>query len=642
MSYYLSSSIHAQHFFFLNPFLLLLLFTTSCIYRDRYKGGFVRKHFHRDRPQDVHKIKRRPGRNDRARRQRRLQQMAAVGLKKRSSIRGAYASESSSSSGTSMPSTIHDYDLDTFATSDAEDICRPRKAVAFKGRDDDDLSTSSSSTASSASPDDAIPAVDAPSETAPAVQPKFQDYQKVFARDKDGVMYEAVIRRKLFGNDYHKQVQMGFGVESSEQANELLKEKNAVDSKPTWHYFVHYNKWNVNWDRWVPEDKVYLPTPHVRAYAAALMSEYKAVRHRVANQGRGSRAGKKVWQGVDGLTFLTEWRKSLIKVGIEMQFEHNGGDDNAAGSKPADKAIEDAVAATKTRQATAWTKAAIAMEMKLRETSLTSSNKRKLPGAMQTKIVLPFSLKKILVEQWEVISQCDMLPQLPSKVTVSQALDKYLESKGVVVNSNKSAEEPTEGETSNVDSSVMAGSTTIASPNSAANGEAPSNPGTQTNNDVNEEWTEMCEGIAKLFDEALPFRLLYREESPQSKVLELLPEFSLKRFSDIYGCEHLLRLFVRLPEMLADYQDEISEQEIRTIVAKVNDFVRFLHKNQAVLFAQRYRKLNDLELKESRRLARLEEKKKKKRKQSMTIAEEQQNSKRTTGITASSASTKIQ
>lgn len=80
-----------------------------------------------------------------------------------------------------------------------------------------------------------------------------------------------------------------------------------------------------------------------------------------------------------------------------------------------------------------------------------------------------------------------------------------------------------------------------------------------------------------LFDEALPDRLLYQEELPQLRVIDTVPEYSMTPFSELYGCEHLLRLFVRLPEMLAG---ELSEAEARPIIAKVNDFVRFLHKSR--------------------------------------------------------------
>ena len=49
--------------------------------------------------------------------------------------------------------------------------------------------------------------------------------------------------------------------------------------------------------------------------------------------------------------------------------------------------------------------------------------------SISDQLTLPFNLKKVLVEEWEVITQCDMVHNLPSKVSVRVALDQYLESK---------------------------------------------------------------------------------------------------------------------------------------------------------------------------------------------------------------------
>lgn len=66
------------------------------------------------------------------------------------------------------------------------------------------------------------------------------------------------------------------------------------------------------------------------------------------------------------------------------------------------------------------------------------------------------------------------------------------------------------------------------------------------------------------FDKALPLILLYRQEREQyerlraatSKGKEFVP-------SDIYGAEHLLRLFVRLPHLLA--QTAMGAQEVSQV-----------------------------------------------------------------------------
>ena len=69
--------------------------------------------------------------------------------------------------------------------------------------------------------------------------------------------------------------------------------------------------------------------------------------------------------------------------------------------------------------------------------------------------------------------------------------------------------------------------------------------------------------------------------SAKSPPTNFLPE----RMSEIYGCEHLLRLFTRLPSVVT----ESTLDSQRHIFSKLGDLVRYLQKNQAV-FHGSYRK----------------------------------------------------
>ena len=69
--------------------------------------------------------------------------------------------------------------------------------------------------------------------------------------------------------------------------------------------------------------------------------------------------------------------------------------------------------------------------------------------------------------------------------------------------------------------------------------------------------------------------------SAKSPPTNFLPE----RMSEIYGCEHLLRLFTRLPSVVT----ESTLDSQRRIFSKLGDLVRYLQKNQAV-FHGSYRK----------------------------------------------------
>ena len=100
-----------------------------------------------------------------------------------------------------------------------------------------------------------------------------------------------------------------------------------------------------------------------------------------------------------------------------------------------------------------------------------------------------------------------------------------------------------------------------------------------------QEWQEMVDGIALLFDQAVDARLLYRQELPLREWILQHDDLGKRRYCQVYGCEHLLRLFIRLPALLAD---QLSDAESRPILSKLNDFVRYLQKHQDRIFLQSY------------------------------------------------------
>lgn len=447
------------------------------------------------------------------------------------------------------------------------------------------------------------------------VQAKYRVFQTVYARDTDGVMYESVIRRRLYGQSQHKQVQLGL-VASEHEAEELLSK----EEEPTWHYYVHYNKWNVNWDRWVPEANVYEATDRIKAYADRLLTAHRALRAELTKKVKG----KKGFQTVEGSEFLQRWRVVRARVDEEMRPDGDPpaqGDATAAppeaqaevpgslASASSSSGTAKKVATAKKAESNPWTSSAeIRNEAKLRERRLTSVGCGNKGRQVQHQLILPFALKKCLVESWEVITQCGMVLELPAPVTVRQALDMYLQSKGISSDSSEEVDAPVAGD-------APAPSDAAADANAADDDDSVARQRQLL--DQQREWRDMADGIALMFDEALPDRLLYREEWPQFHVLCDHPDFATKRLSDLYGCEHLLRLFVRLPAILAD---ELSESDARPVLAKVNDLARFLHKNQGSVLGQPYRKLTDVEEKERAKLTKKEEARRKRRLEAAAVA----------------------
>lgn len=93
---------------------------------------------------------------------------------------------------------------------------------------------------------------------------------------------------------------------------------------------------------------------------------------------------------------------------------------------------------------------------------------------------------------------------------------------------------------------------------------------------------EVLSGLLVYFNKALPVMLLYNKERQQFQeaiVDNVSP-------SSLYGAEHLLRLFVKLPALL--YELNIEEETLRELQQVLHDFLKFLQKNQSAFFLSTY------------------------------------------------------
>ena len=367
--------------------------------------------------------------------------------------------------------------------------------------------------------------------------PKFSVREKVLARDKDGLLYEAAVRRSMWGTKQHSQALVGM-----DSLNEI--EEQAM-SDPTWHYFVHYNGWKPCWDRWVSEDAILDITPANQDLAKRISQEHK-------NLQKDFKSNKK--RKIDGGEFLKAWKIKLTNI------MGDGSEKKEIGSQNDSK---------KSLTLTAMDK-----DFKLRAKQSMTSQKG---GIFAQQMVLSFGLKRILVEEWEIVNQFNMVHQLPATVTVQQALEMYLESKGIENKNLKSLSDETKDD--------------------------------EVNEEHHTEWREMVEGIALLFEQALPFRLLYPSEQSQLLVLENMEQHEDSPKAELYGCEFLVRLFCDLPAIMAENFDT---EEVKPMIAKVNDIIRFFQKNQSRLFSPTpYRIKNDDELRLEQKIAKRQERKRK-------------------------------
>jgi mortality factor 4-like protein 1 len=158
---------------------------------------------------------------------------------------------------------------------------------------------------------------------------------------------------------------------------------------------------------------------------------------------------------------------------------------------------------------------------------------------------MPDNLKSLLVDDWENVTKNQQVVALPAKSSVNQILDDYLKE------------------------------------------EKPKRTGS-TDLDVLEE---VIMGVREYFDKSLDKILLYRFEREQYRVLRKRwesgsGEFADKGPLDIYGAEHLTRLFATMPELIA--QTNMDLQSTNRLREELSKFTIWLSKNSNNYFATRY------------------------------------------------------
>ncbi|KAI5864434.1 MRG-domain-containing protein [Durotheca rogersii] len=162
------------------------------------------------------------------------------------------------------------------------------------------------------------------------------------------------------------------------------------------------------------------------------------------------------------------------------------------------------------------------------------------------KLIVPDALKAMLVDDWENITKNNQLVPLPHPHPVTKILDDYIAY------------------------------------------ETPKRPADTSQVDILEETVA---GLKEYFDKTLGRILLYRFERPQfadihKKWISDDPEFQGKSPSDTYGPEHLMRLLVSLPELVA--QTNMDQQSANRLREELSKFCTWLAKNAVDYFVSQY------------------------------------------------------
>jgi MRG len=181
------------------------------------------------------------------------------------------------------------------------------------------------------------------------------------------------------------------------------------------------------------------------------------------------------------------------------------------------------------------------------------------------KIRLPFSLKKVMLQTFENISEKRLVYDLPSSMSVRKVLGMYVDAKvyqasGEFLDLRIGSEEQE-----------------------------------RKLKRRRVGWKNLADGIAMFFEKASrSSRLLYPQEVPQLNALlaSSKPDEPV-RLADVYGCEHLLRLMLILPDILKDC---FTDEKTRIVLHDVTELVKFLHRQQDYLFVASFRKLTHEEI----------------------------------------------
>lgn len=257
--------------------------------------------------------------------------------------------------------------------------------------------------------------------------PQFAVFQKVLAKDNTTpLLYEAIIRKLVYAPKSNKVNIYLLDPSEKPPDNDDLDTICGQEKIYTWHYFVHYIGWKATWDRWIEEDQIFPDSDDTRILAKRLKDESKCLKK---NSGR-----KKTLEVMQRIVRLEQELRDKQARGECIDVIENAARDgekvNANDQKATSHNENDTESNKKMKAKESINKNFLKREVALRAQDLTSRN---------CSINLPFPLKKILTDDWEVITKCDMLHHLPASVTVMDALNAYYEGKMQVFNASSNS-----------------------------------------------------------------------------------------------------------------------------------------------------------------------------------------------------------
>ncbi|GAB1736135.1 hypothetical protein NU219Hw_g6185t1 [Hortaea werneckii] len=271
------------------------------------------------------------------------------------------------------------------------------------------------------------------------------------------------------------------------------KMKDPNDKKDGYSYRVHYKGWKNTWDDWVPQERLRKFTDENKELASNLKKDMDAQRRATTGKPLPASTKKRVY-GSDAAGSSARGSEDRSSVAPQLP----------KGTKRARTEIEGI------------------------------DKEEDFIRRPAVRIVIPESLKTILVDDWEKVTKDSKLAPVPSQTPISQFLNDYQNYEGQ-----------------------------YRRPGSA-------------DADILEE---VIAGIKEYFNKSLGRILLYRFERQQfyevhKQIESGHGEHAGKSLCDMYGCEHLLRLFVSMPDLIAHTNmDQQSVSRLREELSKMTQFL---------------------------------------------------------------------
>ncbi|EPY51016.1 Clr6 histone deacetylase complex subunit Alp13 [Schizosaccharomyces cryophilus OY26] len=309
----------------------------------------------------------------------------------------------------------------------------------------------------------------------------------------------------------------------------LLYEAKVIDTEKkedSSTYLIHYRGWKNSWDEWVGPDRILKWNDENLKTQKELKSTALAAKQKSAATKKAASSTNKVGEASGQAT------KPIGKRSRESSATTMEGESRETSQRA--KAQKSASPVPHVIKNEAVSEAAVDAAVKAVEEESVDEE----PPLPKHKVRVPDVLKLWLVDDWEHITKHLQLISLPRKPTVRAAIAAFRESKISSL-------------TNEVDVDVF---------------------------------EQAMAGLAIYFNKCLGNMLLYRFERQQ--YLEVRREYPGVEMCDIYGAEHLIRLFVSLPELI-DHTN-MDSQSIDCLLGYIEEFLQYLVQHKDEYFINKY------------------------------------------------------